>query len=501
MSGNLKRKRAGGHDGGAGAPISVCPTHSTTSTQPGSGGGAGGDAGQPLASPETNTFLIRTHLEQSLSELYASTSRIEALLHLLPPCPQASSSRSALAELHAPAQPAQPSHPCSSLAAKPPAVAAAQPPSQCCECSAALQTELTSLRTQVARHARERDAWKAFKAWWLDSLAKRERRRSRHRRRDGHDTEGGSGDGELARIVGKLDAQTKRVWVDAGVLAEHWEGCARETQTEHQVQEEQSELTLPVHPASKVTASGSNGGRGMQKGVADSDVDAPPAACDPADASSAPSESGPPPSSQRHKFEAVDRAGAAGAARKTGLAPTMAAANPAASTSRGAQTHASKRDAHPTGDVLEAPQDHEQRHPPTTLASRTTTAAAAAPAASPYIDTTPIRNRLTRRTLHASDCPDCTLFYTHLDCAATAAGSTSTSTSPHQQQQQQQQHGGAVRGGAGGWREGDVSRQACSRHRTTFARAPTPDGYWNIAFPSTQEADAINAGARSRRSR
>lgn len=38
--------------------------------------------------------------------------------------------------------------------------------------------------------------------------------------------------------------------------------------------------------------------------------------------------------------------------------------------------------------------------------------------------------------------------------------------------------------------------QQISRHRQQWERAKTPPGYWEIAFPDTQEAAAINAQAR-----
>jgi len=39
-------------------------------------------------------------------------------------------------------------------------------------------------------------------------------------------------------------------------------------------------------------------------------------------------------------------------------------------------------------------------------------------------------------------------------------------------------------------------KQAISRHRHRWARASTPPGYWNIGFPTTQEAVDINKQAR-----
>ena len=79
-----------------------------------------------------------------------------------------------------------------------------------------------------------------------------------------------------------------------------------------------------------------------------------------------------------------------------------------------------------------------------------------------------------RRTMLAHDCPECEQFYARLNELG----------DPHHD-------------GNHAW--GDRERSACSRHRTTYARASTPEGYWDIAFPSTQHAEEVNAHARSRR--
>jgi hypothetical protein len=39
-------------------------------------------------------------------------------------------------------------------------------------------------------------------------------------------------------------------------------------------------------------------------------------------------------------------------------------------------------------------------------------------------------------------------------------------------------------------------KQAISRHRQQWTRAQTPPGYWNIGFPTTQEAQDINQRAQ-----
>lgn len=38
-------------------------------------------------------------------------------------------------------------------------------------------------------------------------------------------------------------------------------------------------------------------------------------------------------------------------------------------------------------------------------------------------------------------------------------------------------------------------RQAVSRHRAQWERAPTPPGYWEIGFPDTQAVEKINEKA------
>lgn len=45
-------------------------------------------------------------------------------------------------------------------------------------------------------------------------------------------------------------------------------------------------------------------------------------------------------------------------------------------------------------------------------------------------------------------------------------------------------------------REGNMHRQAISRHRHHWERTKTPPGYWNIGIPDTQETEEINKQAR-----
>lgn len=435
----VKRKRTGGGGGASSRSSSASCT--------------GADVGQR---EESTTTLLRTHLEQSLADLRASTSRIESALSLLlpPPPPQ----RSTLTHLQAPPQQAQPS---SHIPHPPPPTTTTT--TTCSQCTT-LQRELSTLRAQVVQHENEKATWKTFKSWWLDSLAKREQRR-RRRRRDppplsassSSAAQGGEGS-EIKRIVGKLDRETRRVWADAGVLPSDMM-VLEEGEGGREQGEEQSELTLPVHltsivaGTSKVDSGTSRRGDGtaVEVDCADGEGEGVFGVSSESDLSS-------PPLPQRGRAaEVADGTGSASdvvGAKTTPIKPPVATTtplNPLPSTSHNPQPLTAKRQPHP----IKTPHQHNQ-HP-----TRTTTDL-------PYIDTTPIRNRLTRRTLHASTCPDCTLFYTHLNNAT------------------------------GDRAEGDVSRQTCSRHRTTFQRAVTPEGYWNIGFPSTQEVDEVNALAKRR---
>ncbi|SJX63051.1 uncharacterized protein SRS1_13876 [Sporisorium reilianum f. sp. reilianum] len=418
MSNTLKRKRTGTSDGAGGGSHGSVDATSSSSVDVDAGG-----IGASRRAAEVDTALLRTHLEQTLASLHASTARIEATLQHLP-------SRPALTELSAPAQRA-------------PTPAASSPCPKCI----AFSSELSSLRVQIAQHQRERDAWRVFKAWWLDSLAKRERRRSR--RRDATTTAREDGGGEMERIVRKLDAGAKRVWADAGVLPP-------EGEVEGELGDEQSEMTLPVVLAS-------HGGGGLKgKGREGSGDDGGGV-----DAS---------------LWLQRGRADVAGttvhAAATTSDASAKPAINASASHSRSTtdHNHSPPIDPHPNPPATTTrPSSSNLTNTTTHRAAPNSTATATRPAPhtreAAYVDDTPIRNAHARRTMHASACPDCALFYAHLN-------STTSANAPG---------------------EGDVSRQACSRHRTTFARATTPEGYWDIAFPSTQQAEAINRGAASRR--
>lgn len=48
----------------------------------------------------------------------------------------------------------------------------------------------------------------------------------------------------------------------------------------------------------------------------------------------------------------------------------------------------------------------------------------------------------------------------------------------------------------GGQHNIELHKKEISRHRHNWERATTPPGYWNIGFPSTQEATDINEKAK-----
>lgn len=302
---------------------------------------------------------LQAQLKLSLVDLQASSSRIESILRQLGT--SSSSSRNALAEVTAPTQPQ------------------AAPTEKCSSCSS-LQSRIRELEEKAAAHEKEKEAWKAFKSWWLQSLDKRERLHQQQQKRrkkvksipngvseaDGErETEAG-----ISGVVSKLDAETKGVWERAGIIPPPEDGAEGSRRREPssgagaESAGQQSELTLP-------------------------------------------------------------------------LAAPVAAALPSLPPVPPSTTAATIRSAH-----------NDRREVG-------------------YIDSTPIRSRVARRSMIANDCPDCQLFYSHFNDLDRGLG--------------------------------DRERMACSRHRTTFERATTPDGYWNIGFPTTQEVEEINQSARRER--
>ena len=233
----------------------------------------------------------------------------------------------------------------------------------------------------------------------------------------------------MDKVVRRLDERTRQVWVEAGMVAEERE----EPQTE-----EQSEITLPVHATTTATVIAA------KKGGSDADGEdkGNSVGRDVVVIASAEGRGG------SSELSSLSDDGSGVALPRPPVQKCRTADTPMINKAAGASTAAT----HPPN--------------PTTRPSTGRSTPRPAPTFAAYIDNHPIRNPHHRRTLHASACPDCALFYSHLNAASTTAG------------------------------EGDLSRMACSRHRSTFQRAQTPDGYWNIGFPTTQEADEVNANAR-----
>ncbi|KAF6767518.1 DNA repair protein Sae2/CtIP [Kalmanozyma brasiliensis GHG001] len=421
----------------------------------------------PVIHPDGQSSTMRASLETSLSELRATTARLESLLSTLP---STSQPRVALGEVLAPAQPLVPS---------PRASAETAGSTKSCASCSQLQSQLDTLRAQAKDHEREREAWRAFKSWWLASLERRERRRSQKRARpsssstgelrakegapgskrtrgqDGKRNEeerGGEGEGERLRtVLGTLDTETRRVWCEAGII-DSIEGASREL--------EESEVALPLHAMPSVAAVGKTGGTSNEdvdgtrsnimagearEGEARRDASVVDATAS-ADAIRA------------SRIDAANRSNGTASPRKGHIATLP-------STSTTARTPITRPNG--TCSSHSASSSTASRPTPTTTRTPSTNSRTRpnAPPLAAHIDDHPIRNPHHRRTLLSSDCPDCSLFYSHLN-AATSTG------------------------------QGDAERAACSRHRSTFARAETPEGYWNIGFPDTQEAERVNEVAR-----
>lgn len=363
----------------------------------------GGNADSDRGITDTDAGAL---LERTLAELRSSTKRIETLVHTV----RTTTPRSPLMALRAPVQPTHAS-------GAPPRLLA-----QCsCSCSCSeLQAQLAALREQVAQHTRDRQAWKAFKAWWLDSLAKRQRRASRAKMSKRTPTEHANmRQSALHSMVAKLDEQTKRIWLDAGIVSREQVGEVDQDssvneagQDDRQVQasnvQRATNEVISAHVSHQQSDCNANGTNHQQRNHQQRP-------CHPETPNSA-SDTACQPTGAVHRQHPRHLA-QAGATSRTCL-------------------------------------DHHRT-------------------AGAHIDSTPIRNRVARPTLIASSCPDCSLFYSHLN-----------QLNPPTTQPQ---------------RQGDTSCIASSRHRSTLPRATTPDGYWNIAFPDTQQVQHINALAQTRR--
>lgn len=326
----------------------------------------------------------------------------------------------------------------------------ASKPTACTSCpNCRIQADqVLALKAQVEAHEKERQSWKAFKTWWLDSLTKKEKKRGRDIRLRRHEPPSSAAtteliagearnvaprereaereDRTLQAVVARLDEGTRAVWANAGIIAplNNDSSTCRAREGEEVTGEsagQQSEQTLPLQLHAVLP-------------------------------------SAPQPSLQHQVVPAP----------RTPRTPVGAAA---------ATTLTSTNIAAPATAAATASTSPSARRP--RAAGTTSTPTTRTPAAHRdigHVDSTPIRSRLARRTMLAHDCPDCALFYSHFNDLPTAAG-----------------------GAGAGERQGDRERTACSRHRTTYQRATTPEGYWNIGFPTTQEADEMNEAARRKR--
>ena len=354
--------------------------------------------------------VMREQLELSLVEMQRSTARIESLLgdptlklDLDPNAHQGQGreerERVVLAQLEAPSQPS------------------ASTARECTRCTM-LSSQLAVLQAEAQTHRREREAWSAFKAWWLASLDQRQRQKQRartsnkhklHHKHKLHQHEQQQGQREgvaptwTERMAHKLDSSTRDVWQRAGILphtvdaergsgkGEGGDGSDEESgvapsEGESTTRQEQSEPALPLEPT----------------------------------------------------------------APRSPLCVPTSNANPDPTATSGTSTRTLAT------------------HPASSPSPRTAGGGGGQDARGEdvvgYVDTRPVRRAHQRRTLVASDCPECTLFYAHLNRAQ-------------------------------GERAGDRERNACSRHRSTFPRPTTPEGYWDIGFPTTQQALQINSNA------
>lgn len=94
-----------------------------------------------------------------------------------------------------------------------------------------------------------------------------------------------------------------------------------------------------------------------------------------------------------------------------------------------------------------------------------------------------VRGKAARKRLHATDCPCCSKFYE-------MAGDAPTAQMPR-------------------WRSPPsdalpfttTTKQTVGRHRTRWARSPTPPEFWDCHFPTTQEVDLEKQTNEARRMR
>ncbi|KAL0959048.1 hypothetical protein HGRIS_014352 [Hohenbuehelia grisea] len=111
-----------------------------------------------------------------------------------------------------------------------------------------------------------------------------------------------------------------------------------------------------------------------------------------------------------------------------------------------------------------------------------------------------IRSRDDRRRLDAGDCECCREYYDAIGPLPQGPSAPLWRSPPATPVKPCPRHGHGIDSrlavksvDRGSQRAGtQAHKQAISRHRHQWARAGTPPGYWDIGFPSTQEAIAIN---------
>ncbi|KAI3608037.1 hypothetical protein WG66_005024 [Moniliophthora roreri] len=119
-----------------------------------------------------------------------------------------------------------------------------------------------------------------------------------------------------------------------------------------------------------------------------------------------------------------------------------------------------------------------------------------------------VRGKESRKRLAAGDCEDCQEYYEAIGPmpprlqqplwrSPTASPGKKTISCHHRHKQNLKGHRASPPPSPTPDRSRiDSHKQAISRHRFHWAKARTPPGYWDIGFPNTQEAVAINQKAK-----
>ncbi|KAI0246569.1 hypothetical protein BJV78DRAFT_1277176 [Lactifluus subvellereus] len=132
----------------------------------------------------------------------------------------------------------------------------------------------------------------------------------------------------------------------------------------------------------------------------------------------------------------------------------------------------------------------------------------AANAGVPFAFDEVVRERRHRHALNAGECEECRGWYTavgplppRLEAPQWCSPSRMSSPTLVASESASHSDGDLGEGAAPGVGRLSASagvsahRQAVSRHRAQWERAPTPPGYWNIGFPDTQAVEKINEKA------